>query len=265
MNSEDLERLTQIKSSFDVLESLACSVAKGDIKGLVVHGPSGIGKSWNVKSVFEGEAMARQLFDQTLDWEYVSGYMRPIHLYKKLYENRESHKVLILDDCDSVFGELDSLNLLKAALDTLGERWISWNSEAKFLKSEQLPNKFEFQGGIIFITNTDFEHCKSLKLKEHLNAIMSRCHYLDLSIHNNHDKFLWLSEIAKNSDMLTKRGLDKQAIQAILDFVQKNIDSVKHMDLRLLGKIADHYVICQSEWRKRAQATCLVKKAADGR
>jgi len=264
METQDRQRLEEIKASFSVLEDMACAVAKGNVKGLVVYGPSGVGKSYNVKSVFEGEAVVRQLFDEEFDWEYVSGYMRPIHLYKKLYEHRNSNTVLILDDCDSVFGELDSLNLLKAALDTLGERWISWNSEAKFLKAEDLPNKFEFKGGIIFITNTDFEHCRSAKIKEHLNAIMSRCHYLDLSIETDYDKFLWLEEVARNSDMLKERGLDKRTVDAILLFVKENLERVKHLDLRLLGKIADHYLINQEDWRQKAIATCLKREIVNG-
>lgn len=263
MDTADIKRLNEIKASFSVLEDMAAAVARGNIKGLVVYGPPGLGKSYNVKTVCDGEAMIRQLFDEEFEWEYVSGYMRPIHLYKKLYDHREEDTVLVLDDCDSVFADLDALNLLKAALDTMGERWISWNSEAKFLQNEGLPNKFEFKGGIIFVTNTNFEECKSMKIKEHLDAILSRCHYLDLSIETIHDKFLWIEEVARNSGMLTRRGLDEIAVDGILSFVRSHLDHVKHLDLRLLIKITDHYLINKDDWQRKARATCLHQEVAD--
>lgn len=254
----DMTRLNEIKASFGVLNDMASCIARGDIKGLVVYGPAGVGKSYNIKNVFDGESISRELFDiDNLEYEYVSGYMRPIHLYKKLYEHKEENQVLILDDCDSVFNDIDSLNLLKAALDTFDTRTISWNSEARFLKSEKLPNKFEFNGGVIFVTNTNFDHCKSLKIKEHLRSIMSRCHYLDLSIETTQDKFLWLQEVATNSDMLTKRGLDNDEIDAVLSFIKENLEKAKHLDLRLIGKITDHFLIHPEDWKRKATATCL--------
>ena len=59
-------------------------------------------------------------------------------------------------------------------------RKISWNSDSNFLRREGVPGEFEFNGSVIFITNLKFDSTRQTKIKDHLEAILSRCHYLDL-------------------------------------------------------------------------------------
>ena len=98
----------------------------------------------------------------------------------RLYENRD--KLVIFDDCDSVFADELALNILKAALDSGKTRKICWNSDSRLLREEGIPNTFNFNGSAIFITNLKFDNVRSTKIKDHLEALMSRCHYIDLEI-----------------------------------------------------------------------------------
>ena len=79
----------------------------------------------------------------------VKGYATPKALYGTLWEHRD--KTIIFDDCDSVLKDAVSLNLLKGALDSYDKRTISWLQKG-FIE-DNLPNSFEFQGNIIFISN----------------------------------------------------------------------------------------------------------------
>jgi len=96
----------------------------------------------------------------------------------------------VFDDCDSILQDELSLNILKAALDSKKTRKICWNTDSYKLRNEGVPDTFNFEGSAIFITNLKFENVKSKKLQDHLEAIQSRCHYLDLTLDTERDKLL---------------------------------------------------------------------------
>ena len=80
------------------------------------------------------------------------------------------------------FSDELSLNILKAALDSKKVRTINWNTDSYKLRNEGVPDSFKFQGSAIFITNIKFDNVKSKKMRDHLEALESRCHYIDLTI-----------------------------------------------------------------------------------
>jgi hypothetical protein len=56
-------------------------------------------------------------------------------------------------------------------LDSSERRFIAWNTDSRLLRSEGIPDRFEFKGAAIFITNIKFEHVKSKRLRDHLDAL----------------------------------------------------------------------------------------------
>ena len=95
-----------------------------------------------------------------------SGTCTSAALYELLFIHR--HKLLIFDDFDAVFKDDDSINLLKAALDTYPIRELSkmtkgnsFNSlgmsdaqmQEEYEITGKVPNQFKFSGNIIFISN----------------------------------------------------------------------------------------------------------------
>ncbi len=86
--------------------------------------------------------------------------MSAIGLYSKLYEFSDSKNILVFDDCDSILLDDVALNLLKGALDSGKKRVISWLSESSALRREGIPDRFEFKGSVIFITNLKFDKMK---------------------------------------------------------------------------------------------------------
>lgn len=87
------------------------------------------------------------------DYHYIKGYSSAKGLYRTLYENRT--KLVVFDDCDAAWKNEVGANILKAALDTDEQRWVSWNVELS--ANDDLPKSFLFEGRIIFISNVRSE------------------------------------------------------------------------------------------------------------
>jgi hypothetical protein len=190
-------------------------------------------------------------------YEVVKGAMSAIGLYSKLYEFSEKKCILVFDDCDSVLLDDLSLNILKAALDSSKKRMIHWNTDSRLLRSEGVPNSFEFKGGAIFITNIKFDHVKSKKLKDHLEALESRCHYLDLTIDTEREKLLRIRQVVRDCGMLDDYDLEDDAKAEVVDFINANAKRMRELSLRMVLKIADLRASMPRNWQRVAELSCM--------
>jgi len=163
----------------------------------------------------------------------------------------------VFDDCDSVLLDDLSLNILKAALDTSKKRMIHWNTDSRLLRSEGVPNSFEFKGGAIFITNLKFDHVKSKKLQDHLEALESRCHYLDLTIDTQREKVLRIKQVVTECGMLDSYDLSDEAKLDVVEFVDQYKDKMRELSLRTVLKVADLRVSFPDKWKAVAEVTCM--------
>jgi hypothetical protein len=235
------------------------AVKKGDVKAMIVTGPPGVGKSFGVEKVLaKHDVFANVAQDGKLKkYQVVKGAMSALGLYSKLYEYSDKKSILVFDDCDSVLLDDLSLNILKAALDSGKKRMIHWNTDSRLLKDQGVPNSFEFKGGAIFITNIKFEHVRSKKLKDHLEAIESRCHYLDLTIDTEREKLLRIRQVVRDCGMLDEYELDEFATNQVVDFVANNAGKMRELSLRMVLKIADLRRTFPSKWEAVAEVTCM--------
>ena len=191
---DDATRTAQIQERFDILDEMTGACKSGTVRAMIVSGPAGVGKSYGITSQLQKSSMFENLKGE-LKWEVVKGATSAIGLYKKLYQYSSSGNVLVFDDCDAVLYDDLSLNILKAALDSGKKRIIQWNTESRALQNEGIPDKFEFKGSVIFVTNIKFDFVKSKKLQDHLGALMSRCHYIDLTMDSVRDKMLRIKQV----------------------------------------------------------------------
>jgi len=259
LTETDDEIMTRLANRFEILEDMTRAVKKGDVRAMIVTGPPGVGKSFGVEKVLsKHDVMANIANDSKLKkYEVVKGAMSAIGLYSKLYEYSDKKSILVFDDCDSVLLDDLSLNILKAALDSGKKRMIHWNTDSRILRSEGVPNSFEFKGGAIFITNIKFDHVRSKKLKDHLEALESRCHYLDLSIDTEREKLLRIRQVVRDAGMLDSYDLDDQAKQECVDFITRNAGRMRELSLRMVLKIADIRVSMPTKWQAVAEVTCM--------
>jgi len=255
----DVQSMERIAERFDILEDMAQAVKEGDVRSMIVVGPPGVGKSYGVQRKLEEASLVDAVAGQT-KYQVVKGAMTALGLYAKLYEFSESGCVLVFDDCDSVLMDDLSLNILKAALDTGRKRTIHWNADSRLLFREGIPNKFDFKGGVIFITNLKFENIKSKKLQDHLNALQSRCHYIDLTLDTEHDKYLRIVQIAQTGKLFTGYDLDPDQQNEILDFMRDNAKRFREMSLRTALKLADLRKSQPARWQRVAEVTVMRNK-----
>jgi hypothetical protein len=248
--------ISRIKERFEILEDMTKGVKKGDVRAMIVSGPPGVGKSFGVEAVLTKDDLFDKLGERKPKYEIVKGAMSAIGLYSKLYEYSKKGCVLVFDDCDSILLDDLSLNILKAALDSSKKRTISWNTDSRVLRHEGIPNSFEFCGSAIFITNIKFEHVRSKKLRDHLDALESRCHYLDLTIDTNREKILRIKQIVQDG-MLDAYDLEQIAKDEVVQFIEVNADKMRELSLRMVIKIADLRASMPLKWKAVAAMTCM--------
>lgn len=253
----DEQAMDRIRERFDILHEMTKATVSGDIRAMIVSGPPGVGKSFGVEQEIDKACMFDKIAGKRLRAEVVKGSATPIGLYQTLYKYSDSNCVVVFDDCDSILLDDVALNLLKGALDSGKKRKISWLSESSSLRREGIPDSFEFKGSAIFITNLKFDKMKSQKLRDHLDALQSRCHYLDLTLDTMRDKILRIKQIAKDGVLFADYDFAPEVQDEIIDFMDANQNRLREMSLRMAIKIADLRKMSVTNWKRLAETTCM--------
>ena len=250
----DEQIIERLRSRFSMLSDMTKAVKKGDVRAMIVSGPPGVGKSHGVEEVLDRYKTLEALGGNK-KYEVIKGAMSPIGLYCKLYNMSDKGNVVVFDDCDSIFQDDLSLNILKAALDSKGRRMIHWNTDSFKLRNEGVPGCFEFKASAIFITNMKFDKVKG-KLREHLEALESRCHYMDLTIDTDHEKMLRIRQVIQDG-MLNAYNVTDEVKEDIIDFVDINKNRLRELSLRTVLKVADLAVAFPDNWEAYAENTVM--------
>ena len=253
----DDEIIDRLRDRFEMLEDMTKATKKGDVRAMIVSGPPGVGKSFGVEKVLgKHDLLADIAGDAKLKkYEVVKGAMSAIGLYCKLFNYADKDNVIVFDDCDSIFADELSLNILKAALDSKKSRRIHWNTDSFKLRNEGVPDSFEFKGSAIFITNLKFDKAKG-KIREHLMALESRCHYIDLTIDTEREKILRIKQITRDG-MLDEYKFTEEMTQEIIDFVDINKKRLRELSLRTVLKVADLAKAFPNKWEAMAENTVM--------
>ena len=236
VEESDAEVVERLRARFDMLGEMTKAVRKGDVRAMIVSGPPGVGKSHGVEEVLDRYNTMEALGGRSRH-EVLKGAMSAIGLYCKLYKHADEGNVVVFDDCDSIFSDELSLNILKAALDSKKNRKIHWNTDSYKLRNEGVPDVFTFKASAIFITNLKFDKVKG-KLREHLEALESRCHYMDLTIDTDREKMLRIKQVVMDG-MLDPYKLSDSVKEAIIDFCDINKNRLRELSLRTVLKVAD--------------------------
>ena len=255
----DQQVMDRIATRFDILHDMTKAVIAGDVRAMIVTGPPGVGKSYGVEKELDKASMMDNIAGRPIKYEVVKGAMTALGLYATLYKHADANHVLVFDDCDSVLMDELSLNILKAALDSGKKRVLHWNADSNKLRSEGIPDKFEFKGGVIFITNVKFENVRSRKLQDHLEALQSRCHYLDLTLDTMRDKFLRIKQIVATGELFKDYDLSKEMEGEVIAFMDTVKDKLREVSLRMALKIADLTKVSPN-WKQLAENTVMRRR-----
>jgi hypothetical protein len=254
LEESDAQIVERIRERFEMLKDMTKAVKKGNVRAMIVSGPPGVGKSHGVEEVLDRYATMESL-GGLKQHEVIKGATSALGLYCKLYKMADKGKVVVFDDCDSIFSDELSLNILKAALDSKKNRTIHWNTDSFKLRNEGVPDSFKFEASAIFITNLKFDKVKG-KLREHLEALESRCHYMDLTIDSDKDKMLRIKQVVEDG-MLDAYDLEEEVKAEIMDFVDINKGKLRELSLRTVLKVADLAKAFPDSWEAMAENTVM--------
>jgi len=257
LNETDEQVIERIRERFDILDEMTKAATNGDIRAMIVSGPPGVGKSYGVEQIIEKATLFDQIAGKRLRAEVIKGSATALGLYSTLYKFSDPNCVVVFDDCDSILLDDVSLNLLKGALDSGKKRKISWLADSNLLRREGIPDSFNFQGSVIFITNLKFDAMKSQKLRDHLDALQSRCHYLDLTLDTQRDKLLRIKQIASDGALFQDMDLDQTAQDEIIAFMDINKNKLRELSLRMAIKVAQLRKSFPERWMQMARTTCM--------
>ena len=252
------DAMNRIAIRFGVLDEMSRACIAGDIRAMIVTGPAGIGKSHGVTTQMEKATLFDQVAGNKTRFEIVKGAMSGIGLFAKLYKFSDAKNVLVFDDCD-IWEDQDAINVLKGALDSGKTRRISWNKDSRLLRDEGVPNSFNFNGSIIFITNKSFDARKASKIQPHLDALQSRCHFLDLTVNTERDKMLRIKQVHRDAEggLFADYDFSEEQTDEIMSFIWDNHSKLREVSLRMCLKIADLVKISPGNWQNLAKTTCM--------
>lgn len=228
-------------SAFEAFRDLSdniTSVIEKKSLGLIIYGKPGSSKTYMTK---------RTLYFSGLmpgsDYVVIKGSSAKKDqvvevLYSTLFEN--NGKIIVFDDYDSIFSSEDSINLLKAALDSYPIRLLSLPSlrDTNF-SGDPLPRKFDFTGRIIIITNkTEIDLALSSRIPT-INVDYSLKEYL---------------EHIENLLEFINPGVDIEIKREVYDYIQGLYIKNKHikLDLRRFSIIVDYRVAFPNKWKTLA-------------
>ena len=255
-NETDEEIVERLRSRFEILKDMTKAVKEGTVRAMIVTGPPGVGKSFGIEEVLSRDDLFDSIGNRKPKYEIVKGAMSAVGLYKKLYQYSDKGNIIVFDDCDSVLLDDLSLNILKGALDSSKKRTISWNTDSRVLRQEGVPDKFEFKAGAIFITNIKFEHVRSKKLQDHLAALESRCHYIDLQMDTDREKVLRIKQIVEDG-MLDTYEFEPEVKDEVVNFIVDNRSKMRELSLRTVLKVADLRKSFTEKWKDMAAVTVM--------
>lgn len=249
----DEEIRIKLADRFDILSDMTEAALNNDIKALIVSGPAGLGKSYTVEEKLDTVDDARKIV--------IRGMVNKTGLYKTLYQYRFPGCVVVFDDADRIFFDDDSLNMLKAVCDTMKERKLSYLTEYKLIDEETaevIPKQFVFEGTIVFITNYDFDDMigRGHKIAPHLEALVSRSHYIDLAMKTRRDYMIRIRQVVEDQGMLRAHGLSETQEKDVMMFIDKHQDQLRELSLRIAIKIANLAKSRPNKWQKMARVTC---------
>ena len=217
-----------INERFAFVEQMVGMVAKKTIASTIITGQGGLGKTHTVLKALKSFGMQDTTdlaqfevgarINTPKAYRIIKGFSTAKGLYRTLFEG--NGQVLVFDDCDSVLKDPVALNLLKGALDSYGDRWISWNAD---FKDDDLPKSFKFTGAIVFISNMDLDRVDQ--------AVKTRAMCVDLSM-TTEQKVERMEALVVDKEFLPE--FDIKFKQDAIAFIREVMNDVSNLSLRSL-------------------------------
>jgi hypothetical protein len=269
LSTKEIKEISErIAHRFDVLERQAKSIRHGNLRSFVVSGAAGVGKTF----ALETELADLMDNDGETPCKFISGGISAVGLYMALYQMRKGG-ILVLDDCDDVFYDDTAINLLKKVLDTSSRRRASWQKKSDWVyirdfnldlegepdDNDKLPNWFDFDGQVVFLTNQPLYALsqKDNKMAPHYRALISRSLYLDLTLQSVTDRIIRIRDVFMTK-MVPNLGISKAQATEILEFTLENKDKYIDLSLRMMVHQANLLLGDEKNWKDDARTMLMI-------
>ena len=213
-------------------------------RGLLISGDAGMGKSHYVKQAFIETGTTGRV-DYCKSRSFTAAAM-----YAKLWENSKPGDVVVFDDCSlsSMMNEnfRKLTDFFKGALElTSGPRMLGYEAATtnQLFRDLGVDREFDFQGSIIWITNTSFDKLAK-KFGDHWEAIERRFIPVGISL-TKEEKYMYTINLIENIEMLgancdaLEGGYSDDIVEATLEFLADNYENFKDITPGVALKIAD--------------------------
>jgi hypothetical protein len=240
---------SKLEQDYEGLERFLVNVAAGSLRGLIVTGPPGVGKTTGVTRLLDVHAPGA--------YKLVAGHMSVIQLYCELYRHKDAGQIIVLDDVDSAFKSMEGINVIKAASDTVPQRRITWATSSPLLSAWNIDTSFNYNGGIILISNETERKGRKSKLGQHIAAISDRLHSVAIGSNDKDEQFHQLCYQVVHGGLLDSRGLPPAQQCDVLDYISENFDEIERVSLRTATKIAELMRLEPQHWRSMANIGVL--------
>jgi len=193
------------------LENFITFVALGKAPACILCGPPGMSKTYIVRRTFHFNGLK-----PGKDYNIEKGSSLSVQAtYDLLYKNK--NKILVLDDFDTPLKSEDTVNLLKAITDSYDRRILSLPAIATVSSKEEItsnsPNKFEYKGKLIIITN--------LKKSELDRALISRAPAFEVTF-NSKEILVALEKMLRFINPGVPIEIKREVLDYILILYNKN-------------------------------------------
>jgi hypothetical protein len=168
--------------------------------------------------------------------------------------------VVVFDDCslESMTGEAFRkwTSWIKGGLElSKGPKMIGYEAAVKNPLFEELgvESEFDFQGSIIWITNTRFDKL-SKKFGDHWDAVKGRFIPVEVFL-TKEEKYMYTNYLIEEVDMLgvnceaREGGYSPDIIQSTLEYLSDNYDNFKEITPRVAIKVADTMEMYPTMWQ----------------
>lgn len=242
------QAVSKIKTRFGMLENM---VVAENWRGLIVYGPPGIGKTYNILEYLKKLGVRHR---------YADGRMTPQYLVEDLWQTRGDGFVLVLDDMDGLFKHPEAMSVLKGCLDSTDERWVRYKVQNKYLQARNITQEFEYHGRVIMLTNHRWELTHSARLREDVQALHSRCRSFDMEVEDANDVMIWTEHVIRTTDILHNLKISLTVQEEIIEFMWDNVSRFKKNETGLRGakKVGEYVADFPNDWKDYVSETMII-------
>ena len=251
MNYSKNPIVKRVINRFEAIQNIAEVFVTGQSaqRGLLISGDAGTGKSHYVKQAFISTGTTKRV-----DYQKSKTFTPPA-LYAKLWENRMPGNVIVFDDCslESMTGEgfRKWTSWIKGGLElSKDKKMIGYEAASKNALFEELgvEGEMDFQGSIIWITNTRFDKLAK-KFGDHWEAVQSRFINVEVFL-TKEEKFMYTNYLIEEVGMLGANCEAKEGgYSDTLEYLSDNYEDFKEITPRVAIKVADTMEMYPTMWK----------------